>query len=183
MPSPYETLGIKPDASREDVGHAFKTLAQIYHPDRYTQAPKSVQDEAARRMKEITSAYQALMDELKKDVVYRTRGWTNRRKADATERLLDASVPLSWNGDYLTIPRKFKEIGDQTVLRRHTTTAKPEPTEWDVTYTIAPKHIKILVVELERARIPNTWNGLELTVARKHEGIVDDIIARRTRWR
>jgi DnaJ-class molecular chaperone len=183
MSSPYEILGITPDASSAEVRQAFRTLAQIYHPDRYTEAPKSVQDEAARRMKEITAAYQVVMDELKKDVVYRTKGWSNRRKAGVTERLLDASVPHSWNGDYLTIPRKFKEIGDQTVLRRSRTTPKPETDDWDVTYTLAPNDIKVMTMHLERALIPHTWNGNELTVARQYEGAVDKIIAQRTRPR
>ncbi len=96
MPSPYEILGIRPDPSSEEIGQALRTLAQIYHPDRYTEVSKSVQDEAARRMKEITAAYQTLMDEMKKDVVYRTKEWSNRRKAGVTERLLDANVPHSW---------------------------------------------------------------------------------------
>lgn len=69
MSSPYEILGITPDVSTDEVRQAFRTLTQIYHPDRYTEASKSVQDEAARRMKEITAAYQTLMDEMKKDVV------------------------------------------------------------------------------------------------------------------
>lgn len=101
-----------------------------------------------------------------------------------TERLLDASVPHSWNGDYLTIQRKFKEIGDQTVLRRPRT-PKPEANDWDVTYTIAPKDIRVMTMHLERALVPHTWNGNELTVARQYEATVDEIIARRTRprWR
>ena len=187
MPSRYEVLGLTPEASEEEVRRAFKTLAQIYHHDRYTEASKSVQEESSRRMKEITVAYQTLLDDLKKDVVYRTKGWTNRRKGDVTEKLLDAGVPHSWDREFLTIPRKFKEVGDQTVLhgppiepRRVSTPPPPDTSAWDVTYTVEPQYIAGIVGDLEHSQIPHTWERNELTVPRPYERAVDEIVARRT---
>jgi hypothetical protein len=178
MASPYDILGLKANASVDEVQQAFRTLAQIYHPDRYTDAPQSVRDEATKRMKEITAAHQVLMDELKKDVVYRTKGWSNRRKADVTEKLLDAGAPLSWDGDYLTIPRAFKPASDKLVLRRQDQAPQADQRTWDVVFSVREPYFKQVRQELKRARIPHEWNGLEVKVARKYESAVDQIMAR-----
>lgn len=54
----YEVLGIKRDASKEDVKKAFRKLAAAYHPD------KKTGDEA--KFKEISEAYAVLGDEKKR---------------------------------------------------------------------------------------------------------------------
>jgi hypothetical protein len=56
---PYQLLGVSPDASREDVVEAYRALAQIYHPDRYADAPPRVQAEAHRRMQSLNAAFEA----------------------------------------------------------------------------------------------------------------------------
>ena len=171
-------LGLETDVSADEVQQAFRTLAQIYHLDRYTEAPRNVQDEAAKRMKEITAAYQVLMDELKKDVVYRTKGWTNGRKADVTEKLLEAGAPLSWDGDYLTIPRAFKHVGDSLVLRRQDQAPQADDGTWDVVFTVKQRHIKRLSRALQKANIPHEWVGREVKVARENEKTVDEWLDR-----
>ncbi|MGH9182882.1 MAG: J domain-containing protein [Acidimicrobiales bacterium] len=55
--TPYEVLGVSPNATRAEVAAAYKTLVQIFHPDRYENSPKNVRLEADRRMKELTRAY------------------------------------------------------------------------------------------------------------------------------
>jgi len=67
-----------------------------------------------------------MMGALKKDVVYRTRAWTSRRKGELTEGLLDAGVPHAWDGDYLTVARQFKRVADSLVLRRSPHTGASE---------------------------------------------------------
>lgn len=54
---PFAVLGIPAGASPEEVAEAYRTLAQIYHPDRYAQAPARVQAEATRRMQAVNTAY------------------------------------------------------------------------------------------------------------------------------
>jgi curved DNA-binding protein CbpA len=61
MPDIYETLGISPLASLDEARSAFKRLAQIYHPDRFVNAPDAVRDEAERRMRELNSAFASLI--------------------------------------------------------------------------------------------------------------------------
>ena len=52
----YEILGLKPDASENDIKKAYKKLALQYHPDRNKEDP----DKAAEKFKEISNAYQIL---------------------------------------------------------------------------------------------------------------------------
>ena len=54
----YETLGIKKNASKEEIKKAFYKLAQKYHPD------KKGGDE--KKFKEANEAYQILSDDLKR---------------------------------------------------------------------------------------------------------------------
>ncbi|MGY6274101.1 DnaJ C-terminal domain-containing protein [Methylomonas sp. MgM2] len=52
----YQTLGVKPDASLEEVKKAFRKLARKYHPD------VSKEPDAESRMKEVNEAYAVLSD-------------------------------------------------------------------------------------------------------------------------
>jgi len=52
----YEILGLKPNASEDDIKKAYKKLALQYHPDRNSENP----EEAAEKFKEISNAYQIL---------------------------------------------------------------------------------------------------------------------------
>ena len=118
MAETHEILGVAPDASADEISEAYRTLVQIYHPDKYMDSPTRVQAEATRRMQEINRAYEAMMDAVGKPVVYRTKAWTNRRKGLVTEGLLDAGVPHSWDGDFLTVARPHNRVADSLVLHR-----------------------------------------------------------------
>ena len=56
----FEVLGIEPTEDGRSVRAAFLRLARIYHPDRFVNLPGDVRDEAERRMKEATTAYELL---------------------------------------------------------------------------------------------------------------------------
>lgn len=60
--SPFETLGISPDASAEEIARAYRTLAARYHPDKVQHLGEEFQKLAEERFKEIQAAY----DDLKK---------------------------------------------------------------------------------------------------------------------
>ena len=58
MTDPYTVLGVKPDASDEEVKRAYRELARKYHPDNYQNNPLA--DLAEEKMKEINEAYDAI---------------------------------------------------------------------------------------------------------------------------
>src|SRR5438552_9182792 len=57
----YEVLGVKKDASEEDIKKAYRKLARQYHPDRN---PGDKQAEG--RFKEVQEAYDVLSDKAKR---------------------------------------------------------------------------------------------------------------------
>lgn len=54
---PYQVLGVSPDATAAEVTLAYKTLVQIFHPDRFSESPAHVREEAQHRMKALNEAY------------------------------------------------------------------------------------------------------------------------------
>ena len=59
MKDPYEVLGIRPDATDDEVKAAYRELARKYHPDRYENNPLS--DLAEEKMQEINEAYDTII--------------------------------------------------------------------------------------------------------------------------
>src|SRR5580658_7201192 len=55
--TPYEVLGVKPDASPDDIRQAYRKLAKQLHPDLNPGKP-----EAEARFKTVTAAYDLLSD-------------------------------------------------------------------------------------------------------------------------
>ena len=53
MTDPYIVLGVKPDASDEEIKRAYRELARKYHPDNYQNNPLA--DLAEEKMKEINA--------------------------------------------------------------------------------------------------------------------------------
>ena len=56
----FEILGIAPTHDGRAIRAAFLRIARIYHPDRFVGGPDDVRQEAERRMKEATAAYELL---------------------------------------------------------------------------------------------------------------------------
>ncbi|MFP4348643.1 MAG: DnaJ domain-containing protein [Thermodesulfobacteriota bacterium] len=58
---PYSVLGVRPGASSEEIKHAYRELANKYHPDKVAHLGEDFQTLAEDRFKEIQEAYQTLM--------------------------------------------------------------------------------------------------------------------------
>lgn len=58
MSDPYQVLGVKPDASDDEIKRAYRELARKYHPDNYQNNPLA--DLAEEKMKEVNEAYDAV---------------------------------------------------------------------------------------------------------------------------
>ena len=56
---PYKVLGVKPDASEDEIKRAYKELVKKYHPDQYQDNPLA--DVAAEKMADINAAYDQIM--------------------------------------------------------------------------------------------------------------------------
>lgn len=61
MPDPYQTLGVKRDASADEIKRAYRKLAKAYHPDHNRGDAK-----AATRFAEVNNAYEIIGDEVKR---------------------------------------------------------------------------------------------------------------------
>lgn len=89
MKNPYDTLGVKKDASTEEIKKAYRNLALKYHPDKNPDNP-----DAENRFKEISAAYDILGDANKRQQ-YDQYGDVNVRHGDIDpfEHLRNAGFP------------------------------------------------------------------------------------------
>ena len=58
----YETLGVEPQASDEDIKKAYRKLALKWHPDKHSSKTPDEQKVAGEEFKKINAAFQALCD-------------------------------------------------------------------------------------------------------------------------
>ncbi|KAK5839054.1 hypothetical protein PVK06_007812 [Gossypium arboreum] len=65
LPSYYNVLGVKVDASIQDIKRAYRKLAMQWHPDRWTRTP-SLLSEAKHKFQQIQEAYSVLSDQRKR---------------------------------------------------------------------------------------------------------------------
>src|SRR5690606_8468176 len=65
--NPYDILGIRPNAGREEIELAYKGRRSQYHPDRYGQSDAQTQAWATGKMQELNQAYATLKDPEERD--------------------------------------------------------------------------------------------------------------------
>ena len=68
MSDPYKVLNVSPNATDEEVKHAYRELARKYHPDNYHDNPLA--DLAQEKMKEINEAYEQVQRQRKARASY-----------------------------------------------------------------------------------------------------------------
>ncbi|CAJ1947678.1 unnamed protein product [Sphenostylis stenocarpa] len=62
----YKILGLHRTATKEEIKAAFKKLAFQFHPDMHSQSPRTVRENATIRFKQVSEAYEVLMDDRKR---------------------------------------------------------------------------------------------------------------------
>ncbi len=60
MRDPYAVLGVRPDATDDEIKQAYRALARKYHPDKY--AGTDLADMANEKMKDINAAYEEIQE-------------------------------------------------------------------------------------------------------------------------
>ncbi|GMP97943.1 hypothetical protein CsSME_00046011 [Camellia sinensis var. sinensis] len=62
----YKVLGLTRNATKDEIKEAFRKLAMQFHPDKHSHSPNSVKDGATLRFKQVSEAYEVLMDDRKR---------------------------------------------------------------------------------------------------------------------
>lgn len=62
----YDILGVKKDASKDDIRRAFKKLSVKYHPDKHINDSEEDKKKVEDKFKEINEAYETLSDDKKR---------------------------------------------------------------------------------------------------------------------
>ncbi len=57
----YKLFNLSPDATESEIKKAFRKLAKDYHPDKYSNMPEELKQQALKKFQEISAAYELLL--------------------------------------------------------------------------------------------------------------------------
>jgi hypothetical protein len=60
VPDAYDTLGVRSDASLDEIRISYRRSVQVLQPERFATASEPIQQEAARRLSELTAAMEEI---------------------------------------------------------------------------------------------------------------------------
>ena len=66
MEDHYKVLGLNKNATKDEIKEAFRRLAIKYHPDKHSQSPNTVRENATLKFKPVSEAYEVLCDDTKR---------------------------------------------------------------------------------------------------------------------
>lgn len=89
----FEVLGLKEDATDEDVRKSYFMLAREYHPDRFYNKEKLIKDTVEEIFTIITQAYNSLTTaELRKKYMESLKGKQEEKKSEDVQALVSAEI-------------------------------------------------------------------------------------------
>lgn len=62
----YKVLGLNRSATKDEIKEAFRKLAMKFHPDKHSLSSKSVRESATVKFKQVSEAYDVLIDDRKR---------------------------------------------------------------------------------------------------------------------
>ena len=96
MSNYYEILGVDKNASTEAIKSAYRKLALEWHPDRWVSKGDDKRKEAEEKFKEITEAYETLIDPVKKQAYDMKNGFSG---FDFNDPFVAFTGGRGWGGD------------------------------------------------------------------------------------
>lgn len=121
MTDPYIVLGVKPDASDEEIKRAYRELARKYHPDNYQNNPLA--DLAEEKMKEINEAYEAIQKQ-------RSGGGGYQQQSSGGYRQQQQYSSSSSNNPTFARVRSMINLGDLNAAERLLQEVPQRSGEW-----------------------------------------------------
>ena len=126
MSDPYKVLNVSPNASDDEIKHAYRELARKYHPDNYHDNPLA--DLAQEKMKEINEAYEQVQRQRKARSSYDAQRGSYSQSSYSYG---DASGQAGSSDPLLQQVRAAINSGDITRAERLLNEAQAHGAEWN----------------------------------------------------
>src|SRR6476619_272699 len=102
----YQTLELEPGASKAEIKQAYRDLAIVWHPDRFTDNPR-LREKAEAKLKQINAAYEFLKS---------TQPQSSQKKVQTKPEQKAAAKPKQKvevkQEEPITIPVKFSKLNE-----------------------------------------------------------------------
>lgn len=121
-PTLYDTLGVPPDASQDEIKAAWKRHLKYWHPDR------NARSDAEPRSKAINQAFETLSDP-KRRQDYDTK----LSHGDTDAFIDDAETEEAWAPAWTPPPGRYRARGSRPGTRSSASGWSPPPPAWDST--------------------------------------------------
>lgn len=110
--NPYEVLGVKPNATQEEIKSAYRKLIKEYHPDKFADNP--LQKLAEEKMMEINKAYDMLTKNSGNNNSYSSNTSNNYNNSSNTSFDFQEIRRFIQSGNYAFAENKLNSITNRT---------------------------------------------------------------------
>lgn len=182
--SEYEVLGVRADATIEEIKSAFRKLSLTHHPDK-VHGTREATEEAHKTFVQIRKAYETLTDPAKREALNSELGLRGRSRRGSQRKASTASASSARQGSR-------NRVGGCDCGWNHGTlqetrdwiraVLKPERL-WGITYNLVAMEERLVKVRSwYRANYPSESKIIEtLTFLADHIGSLEDVTIRALR--